>query len=103
MSGVIDVGVKPVGLVENRAVKNMIAYLVSLEDGKKENYFISTRLDDLSAQYIKLIGFYYEGKLENLYANYDEIIKATDKSFFVEMMFPWQRVKSIRSLIYRQK
>jgi|ERR1700722_6829027 len=98
-----DVAIKPAALQEYRSVGKIVpTYLVSLEAGKKELSFIATKFDETN-NYAKLVGFYTEETVPNIISKYDEIIKNTNKTNFVEISFPWNRVLSVRSLLYKHK
>lgn len=78
-------------------------YLISIEDGKKELNFIATKLDLYGDVAAKCVGFFATPTLETIVSSYEEMIRATDISNFVEMIFPWTRIKSVRSLTYKHK
>jgi len=82
--------------------KTTPTYLVSLEDGKKVKLFISTKFDETN-NYGKFVGFYSNATEEKIVANYNEIVASTDKASFIEISFPWDKVISVRSLLYKQK
>lgn len=82
--------------------KTTPTYLVSLEDGKKTKYFIATKYDE-NGNYAKCVGFYSNIAEDNIISSYEEIVKTTEKTSFTEMLFPWSRIVSVRSLVYRHK
>ena len=92
-----------------RPGKLIPAYLITLEGTKKgpkviqEQYFIATKFDDAFVHCAKFVGFFYEGDIEGIIGRHSEIIEAMPTTNFVEIMFPWNRVLSIRSLVYRHK
>lgn len=102
-----DVTVQPAGLPEYKpGVGKLIpAYLVTLEGTKKgaEQYFIATKFDDAFVHCAKFVGFYHNGSIEDIVARHSEIIEATPSGNFVEILFPWTKIQSIRSLVYRHK
>jgi hypothetical protein len=88
---------------DNVAIRRPPTYLISiLGDKKSDQLFVATKYED-GAHCAKLTGFYSSESEAKIITDYDEIIKATPKQEFVEMMIPWGRVKSVRSLIFRQK
>lgn len=100
-----DIAINPTGTPEYRMQGRLVpTYLVTLDIGKKETYFIATKFDE-SSNYGKFVGFYYTGTIvvNELASKLDEIIRSTDPINFVEIIFPWTRIQSIRSLIYKHK
>lgn len=88
----------------NTTGKIIPTYLVVLEDGKKEVLFVATKFDAGFASFGKFVGFFVNNlKAEDIISASEETIKNTDNSQYVEIMFPWVRIKSIRSLIFKQK
>lgn len=81
------------------------AYLVTLEGQKKgtEQYFVATKYDDNFVHCGKFVGFYHIGSIDDLIVRHSEIIEGTPVGNFVEILFPWNRILSIRSLVYRHK
>jgi hypothetical protein len=110
-----DVTIKPATSVDTDGVLRMPdygrpgrlipAYLVSLEGPKKgtELYFIATKYDEAYVHCGKFIGFFYNGTMDEIIAKHSDIIESTPATNFVEIMFPWLRIQSIRSLVYRHK
>lgn len=107
-----DVAIRPATSVDEsgnvkipdygRPGKLIPAYLVILE-GKKGNVFIATKFDDSFTVCGKFVGFFFEGEIEQVIARHSEIIEAMPVTNFVEILFPWPRIQSIRSLVYRHK
>jgi hypothetical protein len=111
-----DIAIKPAVSIDESGIVKMpeydgrfkpgrltMAYLVVIEAKKTDEYFVATKFDTLVSGCAKFVGFYYTGVLEDLYTKYEEIISSTPATNFVEMIFPWTRVKSVRSLVYRHK
>jgi hypothetical protein len=98
-----DVAIRPAAPQEYRQVgKFTPTYLVSLEAGKKELSFIATKYDETN-NCARVVGFYTEETEQDILSKYDEIVKNTEKTNFVEISFPWHRVLSVRSLLYKHK
>lgn len=99
-----DVAIQPIGTPDYRSVAKIVpTYLVTLE-GKKETYFIATRFDDSYVHCGKFVGFFHNASsVQDISTKFDEIIRATDPSNFVEILFPWTKIQSIRSLVYKHK
>lgn len=107
-----DVAVRPPVSVDDtgvlkmpdyRAGKLVPAYLVILEGKKTDEYFVATKFDTTVSVCAKFVGFYYEGSKDDIVYKYDEMIASQPAANFVEMLFPWTRIKSVRSLVYRHK
>jgi hypothetical protein len=106
-----DVAIRPAASIDEsgtmrmpeiRTGKIVPTYLVTLEAGKKEAYFIATKFDETN-NFGRFVGFYCAETMDKIVSGYDEIIKNTDKANYVEIQFPWSRIVSVRSLIYRHK
>lgn len=107
-----DVTIKPATSIDEsgnvkfpdygRPGKLIPAYLVLLES-KKNNTFIATKFDNEFSVCGKFTGFFFEGDIDTVIARHSEIIEATPVTSFVEIMFPWDKIQYIRSLVYRHK
>jgi len=86
-----------------RPGKLIPAYLVSLQSFKLGEYFIATKFDTEFTVCGKFTGFFFEGDIDTAIAKHSEIIEATPATNFVEIMFPWDKIQYIRSLVYRHK
>lgn len=101
-----DVVIQPSGSMDfNKPPQRLLpTYLITVEDGKKDIFFIATKLEQSGFnEAVKCIGFYCSISLETVVSTYDELIKTTEASSFVEMLLPWKRIKSVRSLTYKHK
>lgn len=98
-----DVTIQPASIPNYAMGKILPVYLVLLERGKKEICFLATKYDDNYVHCGKFVGFYFEGSPEEASERYDEIVRNTDPKSFVEIMFPWNKIQSIRSLVYKHK
>lgn len=106
-----DVAIKPASSIDEsgtlrmpeiRTGKIVPTYLVTLESGKKEIYFIATKFDETN-NCGKFVGFYCTEPMDKISGSYDEIVRNTEKTNYVEIQFPWSRIVSVRSLIYKHK
>jgi hypothetical protein len=79
--------------------------LVVLDSFKKstEEYFIATKSDHGVSHYSQFVGFFFDGKKEDIIERYAEIIASTPTTSFVQIKFPMHRIREIRSLVYRHK
>ena len=114
-----DVTIKPATSVDDsgnvrfpdygRPGKLIPAYLVVVEVTNSPNvpknirYFIATKFDNEFSVCGKFTGFFFEGDIDTVIAKHSEIIEATPATNFVEIMFPWDKIQHIRSLVYRHK
>lgn len=108
-----DVTIKPATSIDDNGTLRMTeyrnvvgkivpVYLVALQSGKTEKYFIATKFDD-TPNCGKFVGIYHGGSEETIVSTYDEILRNTDKANYVEIQFPWHRILSVRSLLYKHK
>lgn len=99
-----DVAIQPAGSIDYRGMAGKLvpSYLISVEYKKQEIYYIVTKYDETS-NFIKFVGFLCNLPEGEIIAKYDEIIKTTDPSNFVEKSIPVHRIVSVRSLIYKHK
>lgn len=97
--------ITPFKLPDYKPMRLTPTFLVSFEKVKKgePEYFIATKYDDSFAHCAKFIGFFYSGFIDTIISNYGEIIDSMSATNFVEILFPWNRISSIRSLVYRHK
>lgn len=96
----------PAILAQNPAPKstNKLVYLLVLEDPtkpKKIGYFLTSKLNQNTIT-IEVNGFYVtdEKQIENIASLDDQ--KFADRQI-ISMIFPWQKVISIRNVTYRSK
>ena len=86
-----------------RPGKLIPAYLVVVDAKAPSCYFIATKFDTEFSVCGKFTGFFFEGDIDTVFAKHSEIIEATPTTSFVEIMFPWDKILYIRSLVYRHK
>jgi hypothetical protein len=106
-----DIGISPAFLPDNNKAPQRITpcYLVKVLDRNKENktdhikYFIATKFNQADANYGSFTGFFTGAEEEQIIANYDALIAATEATSFVEVLFPKDKIYRIQSLIYRHK
>src|SRR5882762_1923730 len=87
------------------AAKIIPTYLVTLENTAKkgEIHFLATKFDEHSNNCAKFVGFYSIEPSDKIISEYKELIKNTDKTNFVEVLVPWNRIVNIRSLVFQHK
>lgn len=100
---------------QHKFIKLVPIYLVSFENPilNKEVEFVVTKLDDTNQYCIKIVGINKEflfknkslkkEKLNNSELDYKEMLKSVDKELYEEIMVPWQRVISIKNLMFKSK
>lgn len=100
-----DAVISPVSITSEFKVATKIipTYLVHLEMEKKVNRFIATKFDEHSSNCAKFIGFYCDSPSELIISEYKELIKNTDRTKFVEILVPWNRIVNITSLVFQLK
>lgn len=81
------------------------SYLVTIEDttsaGKKSmKRFITTDKPDLLQGFIQVKGFFSDEGEDEIINNLSDILTSTKKELICEMMFPWHKICSIRSLVF---
>jgi hypothetical protein len=80
------------------------SYLVTLEDGsgksKSTLRFMAVDRPDLLNGFISVKGFFTEASEEEVVTKFATILASTPKDQLMEMLFPWHRITSIRSLVF---
>lgn len=96
-----DFAVGAVGLPTMGAVHKKPCYLVVLStSSKKTENFVSLDKPESLNGFIQTKGFYSDLSEEDLVKGFAEVVASTPKENVLEMMFPWHRVQSIRSLVF---
>lgn len=91
----------PIGSISRKP-----SYLVTLDDasgkGKTKGIarFITLDKPSLGDGFIQVKGIYSELSEDEIVGSFTEILSATKKEEFLDMMFPVQKVCSIRSLVF---
>ncbi len=102
-----DVAVLPVGLPTNAAINKKPPHLIILENmrGKTKNdeNFIAIDRPELLNGFIQVKGFFCELDPDEISKSFLTVLTESNKELYVEMMFPWHRIKVIKSLIYKAK
>lgn len=82
------------------------AYLVVLSpEGKstKSRMFIALHKPELLNGFIQVKGMFSSASETKIVKEYNELLTSANKENFVEVMFPWHKVLSIRSLVFKAK
>jgi hypothetical protein len=76
-------------------------YLVKLDGAKKVQFFISIDKPDLLNGFIQSKGFYSDEQEDVIYKSFANLLAvAKAQELIVDMMFPWHKIHSIRSLVF---
>jgi hypothetical protein len=101
MADDITLGVSTRNLSNNQPLAKP-SYLITLSD-KTNKYFITTDRPEQLNGFIQAKGVFTDSKEEVIIKNYSAILTNASKEFILEMMFPWHKICSIRSLIFKAK
>lgn len=104
MSNDIAVGVTA-GLPVQGGVSKKPAHLIILEDnvGKKVKRFISNDRPELLNGFVSAKGIYSDASEEEISKTFAEMLTAAPRELVLEMMFPWHKICSIKSLVFKAK
>lgn len=77
-------------------------YLITLNEPNKKNfsYFITIDKPDLLQGLIQTKGIYSEFNEDHIINNLNEVLTNIKKELILEVMLPWHRIHSIRSLVF---
>jgi hypothetical protein len=97
-----DFAVSSVGLPQVGKVAMKPCYLVTLLNpaGKKAMHFIALDKPDLLEGFVQVKGYFSDLSEEELVKTYVEVVTSAPLDSRIEMMFPWHRILSIRSLVF---
>jgi len=72
---------------------------------KESRFFISLDKPSLLNGFVEVKGIFIDSSAseEELLKNFDTILTSTPKELFLEMMFPWHRICSVRNLVFKAK
>lgn len=106
MSNDKDFAVNAVGSLSNTVqVSKKPSYLITLDPNngnkiKKHTYFISIDRPDFLNGFIQVKGFFSDDVEDEIINNISSILTSLKKELICEMMFPWHRICSVRSLVF---
>ncbi len=102
-----DITISPVSLANRSATFSKPVYLISFEDcsGKKgsSKRMITIDKPDTLSYYVQTKGILTEASEEEILSNYQDLLTAAKKEDIIEVMIPWNRIFSIRSLVFKAK
>lgn len=85
------------------------SYLITLEQniGKNKNikYFITLDKPELLNGFVQTKGIFIDNDMSesDVITNFCEVLTSSKKELFLEMLFPWHKICSIRSLVFKAK
>ena len=107
MSGDIAVGTFSGPLPTGAPVAKKPAYLITLEDttGKTKSLkrFITLDKPELLNGFVQVKGLFSEESEDEISKKFNEILTSAAKDLFLEVLFPWHKICSVRSLVFRAK
>src|SRR5271165_1168387 len=95
---VSQIKIPETGIMDSRpAQKQLPVYLVTFEDKKVAN-FVAVRVDEHPA-YAKVQGFFSTKSETEIKNEFRELVKTVPTTEYTEVWLPWQRLRSIMSLV----
>jgi hypothetical protein len=79
-------------------------YLITFEtSGKvtKAKFFIAVEKPEMEEAFVQVKGIFSELSEEEIINSFAEILTTAGKESILEMYFPWHRISSIRSLVFK--
>ena len=103
----VDISVNPVALINKPTQSNKPCYLLTYEDGavakNKVKRIITIDKPETNASYIHLKGVMTDLPEEEVISSYQEVLTSAPRELIIEVMVPWHRVFSLRSLVFKAK
>jgi hypothetical protein len=90
-------------------IMNKPSYLITLENNvgktKGVKFFITLDKPELLNGFVQAKGLFADDSLpeSEIITKYSEILTTADKALFLELLLPWHKICSIRSLIFKAK
>lgn len=90
-------------------IANKPSYLVALEEtvGKTKTirYFITLDRPEQLNGFIQVKGIFADSSLEEseIIKTFSDLLTSAKKELILEMLFPWHKICSIRSLVFKAK
>lgn len=103
-----DIAISSVaGLPSVGSISKKPSYLIILEDFNGKNRivkkFITIDKPEFLQGFIQVKGFFSELAEDEINKKFIELLTSTSKDLFYEMLFPWHKICSIKSLVFKQK
>jgi hypothetical protein len=90
-------------------IMNKPSYLITVEQnvGKSKifRFFITLDKPELLNGFVQAKGLYADNNMteDKIITSFSEILTSAEKELFLEVMLPWHKIVSIRSLVFRAK
>ncbi len=97
-----DVILAPTNKVAGAITPNKPIYLILIDDGKSKKKFLTIDRPDLQASYVQAKGIFSDISEENISDKYQDILTSVPKESILEMIFPWNKILSIKNLIFNK-
>jgi len=90
-------------VVSGSPILSKPAYLVTFEaSGKtKSKFFIAIEKPEFQDAFIQVKGIFSEVSEEEIINSFGEILTQAGKESILEMYFPWHKIVSVRSLVFK--
>ncbi len=102
-----DIAINPVGLSTKPTISNKPSYLVIFEDPSSSSgatrKIITIDKPDTGSSFLQMKGFFTEVAEEEILSSYQDILTTARKEDIIEIMIPWNRIFSVRSLVFKAK
>jgi hypothetical protein len=102
-----DISINPVALINKPVQFNKPSYLLTYEDGavakNKVKRIVTIDKPETNSSYVHLKGVMTELSEEEIISSYQEVLTSAPKELIIEVMVPWHRVFSLRSLVFKAK
>jgi hypothetical protein len=102
-----DIAISSVGIPIVSPVSKKPPYLILLksidEKSKVLEKFISTDKPEILQGFVQVKGFFSMESEDEITKNFGGLLTSAKKELYIEVMFPWHRVGSIRSLVFKAK
>lgn len=102
-----DIAISPAGLLNRPVQSNKPSYLLTYEDGSgaknKLKRIITLDKPETNAAYVHLKGVMTDLSEEEIISSYQEVLTSSPKESIIEVMVPWHRIYSVRSLVFKAK
>jgi hypothetical protein len=101
-----DISINPISSINKPNQLGKPSYLVTYEDGATKNKikrFVTIEKPDMGAACVQMKGFLVDSPEEEIISSYQEILTSAAREHMIEVMIPWQRIFSVRSLVFKAK
>ncbi|CAB4197070.1 hypothetical protein UFOVP1290_590 [uncultured Caudovirales phage] len=85
------------------AINKKPSYLIILENGKSFKKFITLDKPELLNGFLQVKGIYSDSSEDEIIKSFSDILTNSPKEFILDVMLPWHKICSVRSLVFRAK